>query len=177
MTIYIKGICLDQDGVLADFDQGFKNLYGVHPGDYEAEHGQIRFWEKVYQHPRFFETLPMLEDPWRLIIRCQRYAGGKENVMILSSPSKTNTPLCMIQKRNWIDRNLSYDFPAIFEKDKHKYASPGRVLIDDTQSKIDKWIQAGGEGILYKNYLQCLNELHDIHLKLERKAKQKEEEK
>jgi len=63
------------------------------------------------------------------------------------------------QKRTWIDRSktFGYDFPAIFQKDKHLLAGPRRLLIDDTQSKIDKWNEAGGVGHLFTTYENCLN--------------------
>ena len=84
---------------------------------------------------------------------------GDKNVIILSSPSKVNTSLCIAQKRKWLDEHIGLDIPAIFEKEKHKYAAPDRLLIDDTESKVDAWRKAGGQAILFKNWDQCKEEL------------------
>lgn len=143
-------IFIDMDGVLSDFNKHFKNRHGVLPSEYEAENDSDLFWEAVYEEPRFFETMPIMSNAKKLWNFCQRLAKG--NVVILSSPSRVNSQLCVLQKRTWIDRHIGYDTPAIFESNKAKYAGSGRLLIDDTPKKIDAWRKAGGIGCLYKDY-------------------------
>ena len=145
----IEKIYLDMDGVIADFDKTFEDLYKMQPGKFEAEFGQTAFWEKVYETPTFFKYMlptPRKNDIWDLCkTRCQ-------NVIILSSPSRTNQPICMLHKRDWLDRLVGKHVPAIFEAHKHKYAGPNRLLIDDTKKKIDKWVEHGGIGHLYTDF-------------------------
>jgi len=142
-------IYIDLDGVLADFNGHFENLYNQHPGDFEKEFGQILFWEKVYETPHFFRDMPPMKDKDSLWGLCQQHC---DNLVILSSPSQTNQPICILDKRHWVDSMLGENVPAIFEKHKHIYARPNRLLIDDTKAKLDKWVEAGGIGHLYTDF-------------------------
>lgn len=134
-------IYIDMDGVLADFDQHFINLFGVHPELYEDDVGTLRYWETVYEQPDFFSTIPTFAHYFLLVKTCLQHA---DKVVILSSPSRVNKPLCMIEKRKWVDYHLGRNFPAIFESDKHKYAGKHRLLIDDSWNKCIKWEEQGG---------------------------------
>ena len=61
----------------------------------------------------------------------------------------------MLHKRQWIDQHIGTNFPAIFDSDKHKYATPNRLLIDDHSKKIDKFTDAGGHGHLFTDWASC----------------------
>jgi len=148
-------IYLDMDGVLASFVGGFTELVGMGPSEYENIHGTDRMWERVYETPNFFADLPLMQYTYATVSLCQLNAGA---VTILSSPSRVNKPLCMLQKRQWIDEHLGKRFPAIFTSKKHTYAGPDRLLIDDQARNIDAWEEAGGVGIVFKNYHQLLAE-------------------
>lgn len=140
-TVYI-----DMDGVLADFDSHFENLYGTSPNSFEQQNGQKKFWQQVYMTPYFFRDMPKTKYFDEVLNYAKECA---DNICILSSPSRTNQALCLLHKRLWIDKHLGENFPAIFEKDKHIYASSKSLLIDDTKSKIDKWEKAGGKSIYF----------------------------
>ena len=142
----IKTIYLDMDGVLADFDKHFENLYGISPKGYEAKHGQIAFWRTIYKTPRYFEDIPINPKVYDIINMCKALTL---DVCILSSPSSTNQPLCMLGKRKWIDKHLGVDFPAIFEKHKEKYAEPTALLVDDYDKQINNFTNAGGRAFKY----------------------------
>lgn len=151
----IKHIYLDMDGVLADFDGGFSYLFGRQPKEYEAEHGSLRFWELIYSRPTFFSELSYYPHALELVRQCVLLAPTS----ILSSPSKTNQPLCMLQKRAWVDRVLGPNFPALFEGNKARYAAPDRLLIDDTPKKIAEWEAAGGIGYLFDGNVDKLMDM------------------
>ncbi len=142
-------IYVDMDGVLADFDGAAEELLGMKFQDYENQHGPVQAWAMVYENPWFFSQLRRLPHFDDLLKLCAQYT---RRVTILSSPSRTNTPLCMIQKRQWIDSNLGHAFPAIFEKRKHIFAAPNMLLIDDTPKQIVRWERAGGIGHLFTTY-------------------------
>lgn len=144
-----KKIYVDMDGVLADFDTAAEDLLGMPFSQYEEEHGPIQAWARVYENPYFFSQLRQMPHFDALLKLCAQYTT---RVTILSSPSRTNTPLCVIQKRQWIDNNLGHTFPAIFEKQKQVFAEPNTLLIDDTPKQIRKWEEAGGVGHLFKSY-------------------------
>lgn len=139
-------VYLDMDGVVADFDGHFENLYGVTPQEYEDKYGQTEFWQRVYESPTFFRDMkPMLG--WIQVVKKCKELG--EKVIILSSPSRTNQPLCMLHKRQWLDHWFGDSFPAIFESKKEKYARPGVLLIDDTPKKVQRFADAGGDVHLF----------------------------
>ena len=137
---------LDMDGVLADFDLSFTGLSGMEPSAYESKYGKDAFWEKIYEDPNFFKGLLAYGHLDSLLGICERYS---DSLCVLSSPSRVNTPLCMIQKRDWVDSALGPYFPAIFTSNKGKYAGANKVLIDDTPKKIDDWVKKGGIGYLF----------------------------
>ena len=154
----IETIYLDMDGVLADFDAYFHQLIGVEPSTYESEYGTQKFWSEIYRHPRFFQDMPVMDGALDLIANCQALC---DDVCILSAPSRINMPLCMMQKRKWIDETIGWEFPAIFESNKDKYAHDKAILIDDRESKVDAFVSSGGHGILYtqERHYRIIDEL------------------
>jgi hypothetical protein len=62
------------------------------------------------------------------------------------------------QKLIWLQTH-GITFSANFvpgKRHKHKFASPDKIIIDDTQSVIDQWKEAGGIGILHKDWPSTL---------------------
>lgn len=147
----IAAIYLDMDGVLADFDGAFFEDTGYTPDDYEKKYGTAKFWTRVYWNPEFFEDLARFPHTAALV----KLAVSIAPTCVLSSPSKVNTPLCMIQKRKWIDAHIGPSFPALFDSNKHSYAGDNIVLIDDTPGKIQAFTQAGGIGHLFTGWEAC----------------------
>ena len=157
-------IYCDMDGVLCDFDQGYKDLTGKSTDEANAE-GKSYFWklfrESVGKNERdFWANLPPQpggEDLWTFI--------SPYNPNILSSPSidfslpqdqqldpKFNQAIQ--GKKEWIDKNLynvgeKFFVPAV---QKAKFAAPNHILIDDMKKNTDAWEAAGGIAILHKNY-------------------------
>ena len=146
-------IYLDMDGVLANLSAYAASVLGESIDTYEAKHGSFRMWEALYLNaPDFFEILPRYPYVYELLALCHSCA---DNVIVLSSPSRVNTPLCIAQKRVWLDRVFDKRLPAIFERDKAKFAGPGRLLIDDYQKKTDAWKNAGGDAFLFTDFEKC----------------------
>ncbi len=156
-------IYLDMDGVLADFDLHFKNIYGIWPKEikYNSHKDKLIFWDMVYETPRFFRNIPPKPNAFKLLELCEE-TGAK--VVILSAPSRTNTPICVLDKRAWVDQYLGEDFPAIFENNKHIFARSDRLLVDDTEKMCINFSREGGHSYLYedekiKKFAKYLNEL------------------
>ena len=149
--MHFKKIYIDMDGVIANWDSAARQILdeGDNFYEYEARVGSVRAWEDIYANPSFFEDL--VPFPWKddLLMLTVKHSDSQ---MILSAPSRVNRSLCMMQKRHWLDQHVGPNYPAIFEKDKHKYAGPNRLLIDDNERKIEKWVQAGGIGHLFTTY-------------------------
>ena len=93
-------------------------------------------------------------------------SGGKEiwnlikpfNPILLTSPmDKKGYNECKLGKREWIDKNLSPEQPAIYEHAKWKYAKDGNacnLLIDDFIDKVSKFRDEGGVAVHHKGDIE-----------------------
>ena len=136
-------VWLDCDGVLADFDAGFKKLTGVDAQTYEDTHGSSAFWACIAQSKTFFTNLPVMAEGLKLY----------NSVKHLRPIILTGTPVgdwSVPQKLRWRDLH----FPGVpmvtcRSKVKRDYCQPGDVLIDDLLKYRDLWTEAGGHFIHY----------------------------
>jgi len=134
---------LDCDGVLADFDTGFKNAFGVNSQYYEDTHGTKAFWGSIKNELNFFGTLPVMPGATEL------YAAVKH----LRPPILTGCPFgnwAEPQKFGWRDRN----FPGVpmitcLSRNKRNFCQPGDILVDDLEKYQHLWEEAGGTFILH----------------------------
>ena len=53
---------LDCDGVLADFDEGVRQLLGMSVKEYERRYSRGAFWSRLAKSPDFYATLPEMAD-------------------------------------------------------------------------------------------------------------------
>jgi hypothetical protein len=140
----------DMDGCLCAFDERVRELTDKYPKELEKKD----IWKAVYSIPDFFENLDWQE-------------GGKElwNAIKQYRPTiLTGLPKCSNgeqQKRNWCSKHLGDDVPVIVcpSKDKHLYAKPGFILIDDRNDVIEAWKNSRGIGILHRTTARTLHEL------------------
>lgn len=146
-------IYLDCDGVLADFDRGFEEHWGMLSADYEKRFGSTRFWSEIENHPDFFGTLPLMRDAMVL------YEGVKHlRPTILTGMPKGGW--ADPQKRRW----AATHFPNVrvitcLSAKKSQFCQPGDILIDDTPKHRSKWIAAGGVWIDHKDATSSLETL------------------
>lgn len=164
----------DLDGVLVDFDRGFQgieeNTEKLSPKEYEKKHGKNSIWPMLDKlGAEFWENLPWTKDGRELWDYIQRY-----NPIILSAPSRS--PECLIGKAKWVNANLDIDQtpvtdPAdmtpktrlVLDQDKWKYATgKNDILIDDFKKKLEKWIDAGGTGILHNDSTDTVRVMEEI---------------
>ncbi len=143
----LKTILVDMDGVLADFENGFieqfrqsyptipsvpvgerKNFYLT--SDYPLE--MRKNVEQIYHTPGFFENLPII-------------AGGKESLELMRSvghevfictSSLTRYDDCVLEKYNWIAKNLGYEWTRRMILTSDKTLVKGDYLIDDKPNPI-----------------------------------------
>jgi len=137
-------IFLDMDGVLVDFDQQFEELTGMEPRAFEAKHGSKGFWEAIETAGvGFWRGMKWMPGGEELYNRVAQYDHA-----LLSSPSRSETS--KIGKRLW-RRDKTPSTKLILSRShlKKNYASPLNILIDDRESNIKQWEDAGGIGILY----------------------------
>lgn len=102
------------------------------------------FWNAI---PRdFWATTPLAAEAHAIIEACERLVG-KENVIILTAPTKD--PECLAGKLEWIHANLPahYHRQYIITPRKQYNAAPGRLMVDDSDTNLDAWAARGGSYI------------------------------
>lgn len=146
-------IFLDLDGVLSDFVGGCEEEFDCDLSDisnwgFWSEIGisKNEFWKRIQSNPRFwFDLKPY---PWarNLVNLCMEKTKG--NVTIVTSPDMAAHTYG--QKAGWVMKF----YPGLSRKlfvgpQKHLLAQPNRILIDDADSNIKKFREAGGKAITF----------------------------
>jgi len=157
-------IYVDMDGVVADFNKRFRDLSGMNPSDYEAKNGKNAFWDfiDVKHKLAFWVGIPPMQDAQSLI----DYVS-KHDYEMLTAPSIRKESLMGkgLWIRNWTNKGLFPSKPKVnykSAKEKHKFAAPNHILIDDKKSTIDSWNAAGGVGILHTSANNTINQLKKL---------------
>jgi hypothetical protein len=148
-------IYLDCDGVLADFDAGFKRLFDMGPREYEDIHGTGQFWHVIRTTKNFYAELPPMQDAFELF----------NAVEYLRPIILTGCPFggwAELQKMKWRDRH----FPGVpmvtcMSKNKRDYCKPGDFLIDDYLKYRDLWTEAKGTFIHHTSAANSIKQLKD----------------
>ena len=147
---------LDADGVLADFDEGAKQLLGMTARAFEAKHGRGAFWKRLAKAKNFYGSLPKMPDADLLF----------DEVRHLKPTILTGLPLgnwAAPQKVKWVNEH----FPGVpiitcMARDKHKHMKPGDVLVDDREKHRSAYEQAGVVFIHHKSVEDSLRQLAKI---------------
>jgi 5'(3')-deoxyribonucleotidase len=154
----IEKIYVDMDGVLANFEKKWVQLYGFDP-EMTHKHKKLRkeqFKDFIKNHE--FAVLETMPDTKTLV----DYLNGKlHNIPkeILSSTAHEDSHENVSrQKIMWL-HNHDIDWPQNFvpgKKHKKEYAESGSILIDDDLQNIQDWNDAGGIGIHHKDALTTI---------------------
>ena len=158
---------LDMDGVIANFEKRYIELFNESPGSSRDRKQFSNNWT-VFIEGKNFETLDWWPGGPKLITYIQNNFPP-ENVEILTS-SRGNKYHDFVEKQKnvWIKTmNLSKKWKVNVvagRKLKAEFATPDSILIDDTLDVIDAFNKAGGIGIHHKdvgNTIMLLNILLD----------------
>jgi hypothetical protein len=151
----------DMDGVLTDFDGSFvKYSKGIQPRDYEKKFGKDGFWELIDGEGGvgFWAGMPWMEDGKEYWNYIKDY-----DTELLSSPSRSETS--RLGKRLWVKNNMpGVKLTLAQAYNKKNYAEPNHILIDDRESNIEQWREAGGIGILHTSASDTINQLKALGL-------------
>jgi 5'(3')-deoxyribonucleotidase len=147
---------LDMDGVLADFfgawapDLGGTSWEDIkHRSDADKAASIRRLSQDARIVRDFFQNLKILPGGVQLLAWLSQ---NKAPFTILSSPLQGRNADASIEgKRLWLaDQGLSR-VPAIFSREKYRYATQpdgtANILIDDYGKNITAWTEAGGQAI------------------------------
>ncbi len=169
---------VDLDGVLADFDKGYKELTGVTTKHADAQ-GKEEFWglflnnlnDKNIEEEDYWANLEWMSDGKELWDYVKEYKP-----YVLSAPStdqtipreeryKLHNNSSMRGKNTWGQRldNMKkmYFRPAKLKSD---YAGSNKILIDDRKDTIDMWNQKGGIGIHHTSTASTIDQLKKLNL-------------
>ena len=156
-------IYCDMDGVLCDFAGRFEHYSGMHPREYENKFGKGPFWRLIDKEVGLVFWSKMNWTPngkllWNFI--------KPYNPQLLTSPSSADES--KLGKKMWVRENLNPQPKVNFRraKEKHDFANPNSILIDDREDTIERWNNAGGIGIHHPenttNITPILNRLKEL---------------
>ena len=147
----------DMDGVLVDFDKGYKKLTG---NDLDGVHRtDTDFWDPINKAGYdFWINLEWMGDGKRL----WKYIE-KHNPKLLSAPSRQEDS--RVAKLDWVYKELpGVDLILRSAKNKKEFAVPKSILIDDRIANINDWREAGGIAIHHVNTKHTIDQLKSLGL-------------
>ena len=161
-------IYLDMDGVIADFDQRFRDIAGMEPKEFEEKYGKKEFWKLIDEENKikFWVGIPVMSGAKKLVNYVSQY-----DYEILTAPSIRKQS--RIGKMVWLRKVHSDLFPNTPKvnfkpaKEKHQIKSnltKTDILIDDKASTIDTWNATGGTGILHTSADDTIKQLKQLGL-------------
>lgn len=157
----INCIFLDMDGVIADFTKRYRELYKMNPEDARTHREFDSFFQKFISDGEF-ENLDLMPGAMELIQFLRN--ADPPTVILSSTANEKNYDAISKQKTVWLKKH-DIDFQRKFvpgKRHKYKSARPDTIIIDDTESVITDWRNAGGVAIWHKNTETTLAELKFI---------------
>jgi len=153
---------VDIDGVIADFDEYALRISGIPPrkGVYNSQE-----WQKIAENPRLYRDLIKTKYADELILQCKNFCeiNNYELIFLTAVPKGNDIHYAFYDKVCWV---LKYfpDIPVHFgphSKDKHTHCDDNDILIDDRESNIQEWREAGGTAIHHENLTDTIRELYE----------------
>ena len=149
-------IYCDMDGVIADFDKGYKELTGR---EASFDTPKEEFWAPIQKAgAEFWIKLQWMPDGKQLWEFIKPY-----NPQLLSAPSRDESS--KIGKFVWVKRNVPGTKLILRSAErKQEFATPNSILIDDRADNIQRWKDAGGVGIHHTSAADTIQQLKDLGL-------------
>lgn len=160
----IKKIYLDMDGVVADFEGRYFDMFGKSPNDARDAKEFSPNWTKFIMSEQFktLDWWPGAHDLLEFIEQVN--ALGVEVEMLTSSGGRKYHEEVAAQKVYWLcERGIPYFANVVAgRKLKSNYASPETILVDDTEDVIEAFNKAGGHGILHKDVGKTVEKIKSL---------------
>lgn len=153
-------VYFDMDGVLANFDAGVLQKFGIDTADRKDRKkvpNRAKFddvmWEKVREDAHFFRELEPFPETLALLHEVIDRIGAA-NVAILTAVPRPEREVVHAaeDKRAWIREHVRADIEVRIGLRADKAASATSaddILVDDHEGNIKEWEAAGGRGILH----------------------------
>jgi len=156
--VNITKIYLDMDGVIADFNARYKELYKIYPSEADTYKVFDGFFTQFIDDQQFAK-LDLMSDAVELIEYLKTLSIPTE--ILSSTSSERRDAEIRKQKLEWLDKH-DITFPVNLvpgKRFKKDYSNANVILIDDTSVNIDQWRREGGIGILHTDTLNTINTL------------------
>ena len=165
------GICyIDMDGVICWMDKAIAEYNNISLETQNAAGFNNQYWKKVLAEADIYNLFVNLEWEPNGKNLIKWFEDRKLPIAFLTRPVREpNTEACIAGKKEWIKKHGLEHIPVIFEFDKEKYAktSTGKtnILIDDHSGNTQKWKDAGGIEIHYRDawFRQVINKLKCLY--------------
>ena len=151
----ITKIYLDMDGVIADFNKRYKELYKIEPKEADTYKTFDKFFT-MFIAERQFATLNLMPDAIELINYLRSLKVPTE--ILSSTSSEKRDAEIREQKIEWLN-NQNIGFPVNLvpgKRFKRDFSNSNSLLIDDTPQNIDQWRVEGGIGILHTDAITTI---------------------
>ena len=155
----ITHIYLDMDGVIADFNKRYVSLFGINPREAEKNKKFKTYFEQFIESGQF-STLDVMPGAMQGVDYLRKFPAPTQ--ILSSTASEKNYDAISKQKMIWLQTH-GITFNPLFvpgKRHKWKYATPTSIIIDDTQSVIQQWDEAGGIGILHTDWPSTISILN-----------------
>ena len=148
-------IYFDMDGVLADFNRGVLEMFGIDAGDQEAPDRKVlddRMFAAIAATPHFYLRLEPVEGMLDILKELISGYGDKVEILTGIPKPERNVVTAAEDKVEWVRKLVSKDIKVntVLRREKMKYAKgPRTILVDDMKMNIREWTEAGGTGIRF----------------------------
>ena len=154
----ISCIYLDMDGVIADFTKRYKELYNMEPREAE-KHKQFDKLFTEFIATGQFATLDLMDGAMDGVEFLRKAPVPTQ--ILSSTANEARYDTISKQKMIWLQTHGITFTPNFVPGKRHKYkfATPDSIIIDDTESVINDWREAGGLAIFHRNVPDTLAQL------------------
>ena len=151
----ITKVYLDMDGVIADFDKQYKELYRMSPKEADDKKEFYKLFDNFIETGQFAK-LDMTQDA-KILLQFLDSTGIPVEILSSTASEKRHDAIAP-QKTEWLrEHGIHYPINLVPGKRlKRQYAKPDHLLIDDTTQNIDQWREDGGIGILHTDALTTI---------------------
>jgi len=151
----IECIYLDMDGVIADFVKRYKEMYHMEPTEAENKKEFNKYFDEFIKTNQFatLDKMPGTDTALEFLRKAQ-----VPTQILSSTANEERYDDISKQKMIWLQTHGITFTPNFVPGKKHKYkwAKPNTIIIDDTESVIDDWRNAGGIAIWHKDWPSTL---------------------
>lgn len=151
-----RRIMVDSDGVFFNFEAQCYDLYGIICERVDDD----LMWDTIRaDHERFWSTMPLMPDADLL----WEFVRPLDPVVLTGCPKCHFEESAALKRDQWANH---FNWPHVITclaKEKAIYMeNKGDILIDDTKRNIDRWVEAGGVGILHTDAESTIAQLKTI---------------